>query len=475
MPSTDSLSNSGNSSSGAERRQHRRQVPNSLAYVHLDETNGGILINLSEGGLAVQAAMSVVEDKIPRVRLQAPGSTTWLETGARVAWSSDSRRMVGLQFVDAPHGFEDGIRNWLAAENTASQATPDAHPSAPSTLDAEPIALPPACEEIRPRGGRYPSMARAAQRDKDFDLAALLTSSESAKAVSRSPERQDFSHASATRLPVESKFDDEGEKQTKKGSGARYIPVLIVLAALSLIAGWEVGRGSAIDALFQSSAAAPPSGPNAAMLSLAATSAAVNFEVVDANNQSWLVPYAGLTSVPQNTPLVVIPPRMVLPGESAHAPATQRFNVPPLTAPRSVARAHNIQASAAPSLPDIQGNTSLPASVADTGTRVNVAPPPVAAAPAPSYSALVPAKLAKRIDPTYPKEAVDQRIEGTVKLHARISQSGSVSNVTALSGSRLLEPAAISAVSKWQYTPEMLDGHPVASEIDISIVFSLPH
>ena len=37
----------------------------SLVYVRLGEENGGIIVNLSEDGMAVQAAMALVHDRMP--------------------------------------------------------------------------------------------------------------------------------------------------------------------------------------------------------------------------------------------------------------------------------------------------------------------------------------------------------------------------------------------------------------------------
>jgi TonB family protein len=473
MPSTDSISNSGDSFGGEERRQHARQAPHSLAYIHLDEMNGGILLNLGEGGLAVQAAMSVMEDDLPKIRLQAPRSTTWLETSARVVWSGDSRRTVGIQFVDMPEGFQEGVRDWLAGE-IAEENSHEA-PVEPETLTAAP---PPSREELRARGERYASAARtAAQRDKEFDLAALLTSTEQAKAAlaRSSSTRQEITGPVLTHMGSEPKRAEVPEK-AETDSAIKYVPLLILLSAISLFAGWEFGRGNVMAALFQSPAAAPPAGPNTTMLSEAAASAAVNFEVVDATNQSWLVPYAGPTTVSQSTPTVVIPPRVIPPSEQSSLPA-HNFEVGTLTAPKSADRTNTIQAGSAPSLPDagnqIAVSNSVASAIGDTGTRVNVAPPPIPA-PAPIYSALVPAQLLRRVDPSYPKEAIDQRIDGTVKVHAHITESGSVTDVKAISGSRLLEPAAIAAVRQWQYKPEFLDGKAVASDIDITISFTLP-
>jgi TonB family protein len=83
--------------------------------------------------------------------------------------------------------------------------------------------------------------------------------------------------------------------------------------------------------------------------------------------------------------------------------------------------------------------------------------------------------LAYRVEPAYPPEARQQRVEGPVKLHLVVGANGKVSNMQALSGPPLLVPAAMDAAKLWQYLPALLNGQPVEAEQDIEIDFQLPH
>jgi TonB family protein len=82
--------------------------------------------------------------------------------------------------------------------------------------------------------------------------------------------------------------------------------------------------------------------------------------------------------------------------------------------------------------------------------------------------------LSYRVEPTYPAEAIQQRIEGAVKIHLVIGADGSVESVKLLSGPPLLAPAALDAAKYWRYLPSLLNGQPVESEQDIEIDFRLP-
>jgi TonB family protein len=87
---------------------------------------------------------------------------------------------------------------------------------------------------------------------------------------------------------------------------------------------------------------------------------------------------------------------------------------------------------------------------------------------------LVSGRLLKRVDPAYPLEAMQQRIEGTVQLHAVIGDDGKVLSVEPVSGPPLLVEAAVSAVRQWRYGPSLSDGHRVQIQEDITLVFRLP-
>jgi TonB family protein len=64
-----------------------------------------------------------------------------------------------------------------------------------------------------------------------------------------------------------------------------------------------------------------------------------------------------------------------------------------------------------------------------------------------------------RIAPDYPPEAVQQRLEGHVILEFTITAEGTTKDITvAESSSPIFEEAAINAVSRWRYSPRLVDG-----------------
>ena len=83
-------------------------------------------------------------------------------------------------------------------------------------------------------------------------------------------------------------------------------------------------------------------------------------------------------------------------------------------------------------------------------------------------------RLLKRVDPSYPVDAIQQRIEGTVQLHAVVAEDGKVQTLEPVSGSPLLVEAAVVAVREWRYAPTLFDGHRIQIQEDIRLVFRLP-
>ena len=95
--------------------------------------------------------------------------------------------------------------------------------------------------------------------------------------------------------------------------------------------------------------------------------------------------------------------------------------------------------------------------------------------PQPPADRLVAAHLIYRVEPFYPKEALQQRVEGTVKIHATVGQDGRVKNLRIISGPASLASAALSAAQYWRYVPALRNGEPIETDEDISIEFHLLH
>ncbi|HET9402100.1 MAG TPA: PilZ domain-containing protein [Candidatus Acidoferrales bacterium] len=113
---SNTASTTGSSGPPSERRVHSRQALKSLAYVEVGAANGGVILNIGEGGLALQAVSAIEKQRSPRVRFQCEPSHFWIESEARVAWTSETQTMVGLEFVKLPDAARKQIREWIDFE-----------------------------------------------------------------------------------------------------------------------------------------------------------------------------------------------------------------------------------------------------------------------------------------------------------------------------------------------------------------------
>ena len=82
--------------------------------------------------------------------------------------------------------------------------------------------------------------------------------------------------------------------------------------------------------------------------------------------------------------------------------------------------------------------------------------------------------LYKKVQPVYPRNALDMRVEGAVELMATISKTGDITRVKVLSGDSQLSKAATDAVKQWKYKPYLLNGEPVEIQTQVTINFKLP-
>jgi protein TonB len=197
----------------------------------------------------------------------------------------------------------------------------------------------------------------------------------------------------------------------------------------------------------------------------------------------------------EQTPLVTppAPPPPPPPAGRAVAPhvTTMRPNLTytlgKVTAPTSIPKTVSLDSAAAePDLGGVMGGVpggvaggqlggSLGGVLGGTGTSVPMPPPqqPAAKRILRVGSRLKAPRQTFSIQPEYPVLARQTHLSGTVVVSAVIDEHGNVVGARALSGHPLLIPAALKAVLQWKYEPTLLNGTPVAVEMEVTVHFSL--
>jgi PilZ domain len=130
-----------------ERRQTPRTTVEGITYIHLEPDNGGIVLNVSEGGLGFHAAAPVHQTEKIHVGFSLP-SNYRIEAASELAWADETRKTGGLRFTVLPAGAREQIRNWVAQSTmpvTASGTSASSPPlsnEAPTFSQSQPDASP---------------------------------------------------------------------------------------------------------------------------------------------------------------------------------------------------------------------------------------------------------------------------------------------------------------------------------------------
>ena len=101
------------------KRRHYRQRVQNLAYVRLDQANGGILRDLSESGIAIQAVVPLRVDQQVQLRFELLNPRTRIEARGRVAWA-DPLGQAGLKFLDIAERPKHLLKEWIFTQLMAT-------------------------------------------------------------------------------------------------------------------------------------------------------------------------------------------------------------------------------------------------------------------------------------------------------------------------------------------------------------------
>jgi TonB family protein len=202
---------------GAEVPRAPRLRVETLSYIDLGQSNGGMVIGVSETGLSFQVLHPLDRTHLLPINFKLPGMHQSLKAVGQVVWLNESGKGGGLRFVDMPEDCRGLLKGWLA-ERLAPHETQEAGPE-PSAETADQTGMSP---ENRPqpdqdmsRAGFFGHSVEAPRDSSSLKTNIVVTSSvtnTSAASVSPKtamPPSQSSSPKSAARpeaaqLPVRS-------------------------------------------------------------------------------------------------------------------------------------------------------------------------------------------------------------------------------------------------------------------------------
>jgi hypothetical protein len=521
-----------------DRRLQVRTTPASRAYIELGDTNGGIVLNISETGMAVAAAgLLVGGDYLPRIRFQSPSSRQSIEISAQIVWLAESKKSAGIRFVDLTAEARKQISNWIASEKAAPEfegLTPAPVESLiPATLENFPT---------EPIGSVLPEQDQPSSPEQIAHTASQASKMVTPEILDANPrslvevlQEKVHHHAPVAGFApqvrtgrVESSADRTENSSSRlyvlEISGFQVAAVAFLFAVISLAVGLTVRRGPLGKRLRDA---------QKSILAVDATSPAPSNRPGETNSRTSTPSAANTFNMP-----AVNPPATATAGSRSESPSAQSLNARPddsvtrvgLIEPSLAIKSRSLTDSdnpgASPKLPrspkavsPISGalrnpaprrvtlptragpHQSSPSAILVTGPgdgskpfRLILPEKPIAAsssfamtsqlsvliAPEPGSGVthksarLQAGELVSFVWPRYPRPGDRYGSSETVKVRTTIGMLGQVQDIKLVSGSISLLPAAMSAIRLWRYKPTLLNKRPVQAQQDVTIEFRPP-
>jgi len=101
-----------------ERRRCLRHKVHAPAFASFDGVTGGMILDLSEQGLAMQTATPLEAQRRIQLHLSLPEPATYLDTEGYIAWA-DALGRAGVRFSDLPEEARIRLNQWLTLNATA--------------------------------------------------------------------------------------------------------------------------------------------------------------------------------------------------------------------------------------------------------------------------------------------------------------------------------------------------------------------
>jgi PilZ domain len=134
------------SGSAAERRQTPRTKLVEIAYIGMGPENGGLVLDVSDGGLSFHAVAPVKPAETIRFLLSLRGHSR-IEGAGKVVWTNDLRTVCGLRFTSLSSGAREHLNSWTnQSRMPAAPRQSPLSPLPPMRLSA-PLPVPPRRQE----------------------------------------------------------------------------------------------------------------------------------------------------------------------------------------------------------------------------------------------------------------------------------------------------------------------------------------
>jgi Gram-negative bacterial TonB protein C-terminal/PilZ domain len=402
-----------------DRRLQARATPTSPAHAALDDLNGGVVLNISETGMAVAAAGPlVVADYRPHIRFRLPNVEPRIKVSAQVVWLAESKDRVGMRFVDLPADARIQIANWIASEKPSVEF----ESSTPQPVQG---VLPATLENV----SEEPMWRVVPEHDQSYAHELSAHASSRPAELVTSEIRDANPPTFVEDLPVEVEGDASAasvgpQARIRKAdpsanrienfpprlhifelSGLRVAGAIFLFAAIGLAVWLTAGRSSLGSRVEDTQKSEPATD---------ATSQALLDHLRESTSRNSTPPAANSSVTP-----AVNPPAPARVESHSETPATQSLDAPPEVPAASVAPVGPSAAVTTPSFPDSDRPEASPERKDSTGPIARSAPPPPESAPVHSPRVVVPMNSA-------PANSVPRRAMPVTRAMPRLSSPSTI-------------------------------------------------
>jgi len=378
-----------------DRRLQARTTLASCAYTALDDSNGGTVLNISETGMAVAATESlVVADYLPHIRFRLPNAEQRIRVSAQVVWLAESKKAVGIRFVELTAQARNQIANWIASEKQSPElgALTTAPLESPVAASLESFAEPPLGGVIPEQDQPSPPelIARASSRSPEI-MTPELRDGGPPSLVEDLPIKVHADASVAVFGPqIRTRKIESSVNRIENSPSRSYVPersgfhvaaVVFLIAAISLAVGLTVGRGPLGSRLRDTQKSLPAAEH---------TSQALLNRLRESSSRTSTPPGANTSATPAVNP----PARATAESNSEESAAARSLNPPAEDPTTGVVPIGPSSPIAAPSFLDSDKSEASPERKGWTEPIVRNAPPPADSQPARSPRTVNPTSAA---------------------------------------------------------------------------------
>jgi TonB family protein len=438
----------------SERRAHPRRRLDQLAYIGFGPDSGGVLLDISEGGLRCQIVGPVIEGELCRLRFVLPGRPLAIETDGQVVWSNSSKQGGGVRLLGLDAELRQSLEQWMRDDDRSRSGGS----KAPIPIRTKAVVMP------HQPAGAVSAIAPTPPAQKAHTLQK--------RSSSITPEVQPETRPPLAFAPV----------QPRNGR-ALLLAAVAGCAVLAIIALAFSDFSSARISGFLRGEQQPDLRAHSAVTTKPAANAPVPSPQAQTEVQRANQPAPASDAVDHSSPVADQPARPQ-PAISNGAPAH-----PSQPAQRTPEASNRQQMTMRLSQPRTN-NPAVPATeVAPELNTAGIAPPPAPLMDLQSLEGRLPemsqpsrpsAKsnyqqpvLLSRIEPAYSSYARNARLQGTVQVSFTIGTDGVPRSLVRVSGTSAVVDMAIEAVRRWRYQPATLNGQPIEAQTVASFNFQL--